>query len=378
MEYYNPVHIVAGERAVAQLPELLSTIAVPQSPVLLISRGSDFLTSPVYRKLLASLENWQVHSLAFTVSNPDVRDIAALLPTFKDRLFSCIIAIGGGSVMDTAKTLALALPARISDAAELRSFISAGQYDKLMPIPWIGIPTTAGTGSEVTPWATVWDRECECKMSCSYTGNFAKIALLDPDFTKSCPLSLTVSSALDAVCHAAESYWSRHTNEISRLYALKAIGLIRDNLEALVGQPDDEQLRLTVAKASLYAGLAFSNTRTTVCHSVSYPLTEKFGVPHGIAAALTLAEFMSFNQDAIVDFDSLLQAFGAFSVQNVSQWLQAMMRLGGFGPTLRSYGLVKSDLDYIVAHAFTKGRADNNPVPVSKGAVQAVLQRIYE
>lgn len=377
MEYYNPVHIYADTNGAAHLAALATEYETPGASILLITRGMDFLQSSAYEAIKKALAPFTVIEEAISVSNPDVKDVAAMLDRVKGNTFSLIIAIGGGTVMDTAKTLAMALPAGISGTEELRDFIVKGTYTGLRPIPWVGVPTTAGTGSEVTSWATVWDRDKECKRSCSWIKNYAVAAVLDPAFTVTCPLGLTVSSALDAICHSTESFWSRHTNEVSQQYALLAIQHIRQHLEALTQDLHNMDLRLTIAKASLFAGLAFSNTKTTVCHSVSYPLTEKFGIPHGTAAVLTLGDFLAFNKPAISRYDELLQAFGCSSAADVKTWLYTMLQRGGFSTRLRDYGVTKDDLPYIVDHAFTKGRADNNPVPVTAEAVKQVLETIF-
>lgn len=376
MEFYNPVRIVAGTGSCSALPAYIGRICRGGN-ILLLTRGLDFLKSGAYGAVKKALDGYEIVEESLSVSNPDVADMAALMERVRQKPYGLIVAVGGGSVMDTAKTLALALPAHISGTAQLRRFITDGCYDGISPIPWIGIPTTAGTGAEVTPWATVWDREQSCKLSCSSAKNFAAMAVVDPIFTLTCPLSLSVSSALDAVCHSAESFWARHTNEISQHFALLAIGLIRRHLEELTHRLDDVALRLAVAKASTYAGLAFSNTKTTVCHSVSYPMTEKFGVPHGTAAALTLGDFLAFNKEAVSRYDELLGAFGCHSAGEVKDWIFRMLRLGGFPVQLREYGIARKDLGYIVDHAFTKGRADNNPVTVVPDDVRRLLERLF-
>ncbi len=377
MEFYNPVHIFADPGALADLGRIASRWARPGSRILLITRGMDFAESPVHRILTEALALYDVREEEFALSNPDVIDIAALLAKVRGRAYDLIIAVGGGSVMDAAKTLAAALHTDIASTDDLRRFIQQGETRPIPLTPWIGVPTTSGTGSEATPWATVWDREKECKMSFSHPDNFAAAAVIDPLCTVTCPLSLTISSALDAAAHATESYWSRRTSEVTRAFSLLAIRLIRTYLPALVASPRDESLRETIGKASLYAGLAFSNTKTTVCHSVSYPITEKFGVPHGAAVALTLGDFMAYNERAIPDLPALLAAWQCESPADVKEWIFAMLREGGFATTLRGCGIGEEDLPYITAHAFTKGRADNNPVPVTEEAVTAILRALY-
>lgn len=140
------------------------------------------MQSPAYEAVKQALSPFAVTEEAITVSNPDVKDVAAMLDRVKDQDYSLIIAFGGGTVMDTAKTLAMVIPAGVSGTAALRDFIVSGEYTGLQPIPWVGVPTTSGTGLEVTSWATVWDREKEFKRSCSWIRNYAVAAVLDPAF----------------------------------------------------------------------------------------------------------------------------------------------------------------------------------------------------
>lgn len=376
MEYCNPVHVVAGKGSLGGLGEHLEKIVPRGSSVLLITRGLDFTQSPVHAALRAALSNFEVREESFIVSNPDVEDVAALMMKVRGQKYDLIVAAGGGSVMDAAKTLAIALHQDLDGIEGLRQMIVEGTYGEGPFTPWVGIPTTAGTGSETTPWATIWDREMECKRSCVHPQNFAALAVVDPACTLTCPLGLSVSSALDAVAHATESFWSKGANEITQEFSLLSIRLIRDHLAEMAAHPNDENVREILGKASLYAGLAFSNTRTTVCHSVSYPITEKFGVPHGTAVAITLGDFLAFNQSAIPRYDELLGAFHANDANDVKSWIFSMLRAGRFGTSLGDFGIRKSDIPYIVSHAFTKGRADNNPIDVTAEDVTRILTNL--
>ena len=260
LKFYNPVRILAGHDGLEKLALYLGKTS-REKKILLLTRGMDFSQSPAGQALQQALAGHDVREEELTLSNPDVADMAAMLERVGGESYGLILAVGGGSVMDTAKTLALAIPAGIRGTEGLRAFIATEAYEAVRPVPWIGVPTTSGTGSEVTPWATVWDRERECKMSCSYTRNFAALAVVDPVFTLTCPVSLTISSALDALCHSTESFWARRTNEVSQTFALLSIGLIRRHLEDLAAHPNDAELRLLIGGGEMISRpLAFSGT----------------------------------------------------------------------------------------------------------------------
>ena len=206
---------------------------------------------------------------------------------------------------------------------------------------------------------------------------YAHTAIIDPTLTASLPKSLTASTALDALCHATEAYWSKNSNEISRVYSLEAINRIVNNFEKVLNHPTDVTLRKEIALGSLYAGLAFSNTRTTACHSISYPLTLELGMVHGIAASITLAKVMEINFDSIIENDKLLQAFGVSSCSEIQELIEHFHQLSGFSSKLRDYNANEEIIEKIAANAFTKGRMDNNPVALTKEDVTQILLSIY-
>lgn len=196
-----------------------------------------------------------------------------------------IIALGGGSVIDAAKVLA----SSNSGFAPVREYLETGAGEKRLGAnPIIAIPTTAGTGSEVTRWATVWDTKSQKKYSLSRHALYPTHAVIDPELMLELPRELTISTALDALSHALESIWNRNSNPVSANHAVFAATEIMKTLPKLVNDLQNLELRSRVARASLFAGLAFSNTRTALAHSVSYPITLKYQVPHGLACSFSL------------------------------------------------------------------------------------------
>jgi phosphonate metabolism-associated iron-containing alcohol dehydrogenase len=196
-----------------------------------------------------------------------------------------IIALGGGSVIDAAKVLA----SSNNGFGPVREYLETTRgEDKLGAYPIIAIPTTAGTGSEVTKWATVWDTESQKKYSLSLQTLYPTHAIIDPELMLELPKALTISTGLDALSHALESIWNRNSNPVSANHAVFAATEIIAVLPKLVNDLDNLELRSRIAKASLFAGLAFSNTRTALAHSVSYPITLKYKVPHGLACSFSL------------------------------------------------------------------------------------------
>ncbi len=308
-------------------------------------------------------------------ANPDITDLYRVLNTLGKQQFGCILAIGGGSCMDLAKAVCafhgLIPPEKLS-ADRVREIIQNRKYEdgRIRP-DIIVLPTTAGTGSEVTRWATVWDQVKGEKLSVEMESLFPKAALVVPEFTALMPEKLTLSTGLDALSHAMEAFWAVRRTPLSQALALQAIGDIRDALPRALQNPCDFDARQAMCTASLTAGLAFSITRTTACHAISYPLTLLHGVPHGFAAALTLNGVMMLNRAAVPEISRIENVF--LSAGGFHLWIEKVSK--GIQPlTLSAFGIAANDIAGISEKSFTKGRMDNNPVSFSQEDIQTLLQ----
>jgi alcohol dehydrogenase class IV len=374
--YYNPVKILIDRIDVIE--SVLNNLNPQVKNIVLLTRGGDFSQSQSGQTISKCIEKFEVQKIEVEISNPDIEDLFSLYTQIKNFDYQCIIGIGGGSVLDLSKSLSALKNMEIDSTSTLRSVIENKSYvENQHIVPWIGVPTTSGTGSEVTCWATIWDRARGVKLSIDSKSLYANTAIIDAALTLTLPNKLTASTALDALCHATEAYWSKNSNEISRVYSLEAIKRIVNNLEKVLDQPKEIQLRNELALGSLYAGLAFSNTRTTACHSISYPLTLALGIDHGVAASLTLAKVMELNLEAIIEKDQLFQAFGVNHLEEIQQFIERIYRLSGFQSKLKDYNANPEIIESIAENAFTKGRMDNNPIALTKKDVTQILMSIY-
>lgn len=239
--------------------------------------------------------------VATTAGTPAVvvRDVEAN-PNFKGLKLACrtfgaainppevIVAFGGGSVIDTAKALAVSL----GDFSNVQDILQGRGGARAKATPIIAVPTTSGTGSEVTCWATIWDTEAGKKYSLNRPDLYPEHAIVDPGTSLGVPRNLTLATGLDALSHALESLWNVNANPVSANHAVFAASELLDALPKLLVRLDDIRLRARVAQASLFAGLAFSNTKTALAHSLSYYLTLHHGTVHGIACSFTLPAVM--------------------------------------------------------------------------------------
>jgi len=234
--------------------------------------------------------------------------------------------------------------------------------------PLVLVPTTAGTGSEVTSFATVYVDEV--KYSLDHPSVRADLSIVDPDLTASCPAEVAYSGALDALAHATESLWSLRSTASSRQLARDALPVLVAGLAA----PLDTSSRASLSVAATRAGLAIDQTRTTGGHAFAYPLTARFGVPHGVACALNLVWLLPFTA-ARLDADCQDPRGVAFvrrrldEIEPAGSGLAGLMAGAGFSPWLGDHGVREDDLPWLVSAALEHGRSTNGPVRLDPAAV---------
>lgn len=333
-DYFNPVRIKFGAGVLTRIDEALG------------ERRALLVTSPGFMKRGLPERIYRLTAKVVMVVSapptPAFPDLQALYKDVKYGDFDVIVGIGGGSVLDTAKVLSLAHKAPAFSLVE--SLIREGSarvkhYEGLTPV--IAVPTTAGTGSEVTPWATVWDREEKRKYSLHLANLWCEQALCDPELTLTMAKALTIQTALDALSHSLEAVWNKNANPVSTEFAVTAAGKIMRNLPRLVQNPDDLELRAEIMQAALFAGLAFSNTQTAIAHALSYYLTMRKGIPHGIACSFTLPGIIEVIKGRYPEVDSSLQRiFG--TVSGIK--LLSLYKELDISPEFAGYGIGENDL----------------------------------
>lgn len=353
-EFYNPVHIVSGAGAAMDLPRQFRG-----DGRLLVITTPGFKRRGDLDRVLRTFAGRALFVSDEVTPNPDLRDLEAQLERLAASDVREILAIGGGSVLDSAKVFAVGLA---GEKFSLRAYLLEGQ-----PLParratrLVCVPTTAGTGSEVTPFATVWDLQTKKKLSLSGDVVFPDVAVLDPELTWSVPREVTVATGLDAITQAFEATWSRRANPVSMALAVQSIRLGLETLPKLQNRLDDKQLRSVMLNASLLAGLAISRSRTALCHSMSYPITAEFGVPHGLACGFTLPEVYAYNREIdAVRFEALASALGYADASALHARLLALMKELQVGAMLRAYVGNGAGLPLLAPRMLTPGRADNN------------------
>jgi alcohol dehydrogenase class IV len=332
------------------------------------------------------LKNYEVHQFCEFTVNPKIEDIIRGISKLADVDYDTVIAVGGGSTIDTAKAVNFlrahpsALKTLGHDSKDIGTPIAAK--------PLIAIPTTAGSGSQATHFCVIYiDRQ---KHSLAHESILPKVAIVDADLTMSLPETTTAVSALDALSQAIESYWSINSTDISKQFSTSSIDLIVKNIPEGVTNPTIST-RLDLAKAAHLAGKAINITKTTAPHSISYFLTAYFGIPHGQAVGVTLPSLLVFNantdKEDVVDkrgaeyvrnnISELCRFLGTGSADEAAGRITQLIRKIGLETRLAKLGLSKKDIEPMVASSFSSNRMKNNPRLLTKKKLRNLLEQIY-
>ena len=307
-----------------------------------------------------------------SLANPNIHLVEDVLERIEKP--ELIVAVGGGSSIDLAKAISALYEYKDEDILGLLK--SKKYLENSNHIPFIAVPTTAGTGSECTKWATIWDFDNNKKYSADAEFLYPKESWLVPELTQTMNEKMTLATGLDALAHAMESYWSVPSNSYTRVLARDSINVIQKYLPLALNDLDNLEYRKQMLMGSFFAGLAFSNTRTTACHSISYPLTMLFNINHGFSAAVTLYEVLNRNWEYVKEKDLFLKAFEADDLDDIKEWFDNVS--GDIQKlNLSSFGIKKEEIPDIVKLATTGGRMDNNPINFNEKEIEDILISIY-
>ncbi len=311
--------------------------------------------------------------------NPLYEDVCKGIDLFQITKCNSILAVGGGSAIDVAKCIKLAVLAKEGNAALIPPLVNTRVECDGSKIPFIAIPTTAGTGSESTHNAVMYYEGA--KQTVTNDGVLPDYAILEPSVLKTLPLYQKKCTMMDALCQGIESWWSVNSTEESYEYSRKAIELIMANWRKYIYE-NDVEAAANIMLAANYGGRAINITATTAAHAMSYKLTSLYGLPHGHAVAVCLPEiwnYMISNPDKCIDsrgkqylsvvFEEIAQAMGFNDVSSAPKMVQDMMdKMSLQRPAAKD---VVSELDLLV-HSVNPVRLKNNPVFLSEEVIRDI------
>ncbi|ADU29609.1 iron-containing alcohol dehydrogenase [Evansella cellulosilytica] len=362
--YELPTAIEFGNGAVRTLANHIKTLGGSKA-LLVTDPGVE--KAGVTQKLIDVLKG---NDVPFTVYNdiepdPHIDGVMTARDIARKEECDCVIGVGGGSALDTAKAVGL----MIVNEGHIRDYVGINLVPK-KGAPVIAIPTTAGTGSELTIWSVMSDKEANAKLSVGSPFNCPDLALCDPELTVTLPANLTASTGMDALTHALESYVNKATQPISEGMSLQSMRMVAQSLRTAVAQGDHLQARYDMLLASLIAAMAFNPTRLGLSHALAIPLGAHFRIPHGTVNAILLPEVMKYNLPGnLTKYKEIAKLFdmpvdGLSPRQAAEQSVIAVQQLKedvGIFETLSDYGVTEEDLDYIAKEAMLSGNVPVNP-----------------
>jgi len=307
--------------------------------------------------------------------DPDIALVERMTEFARAKKTDLLIAIGGGSAIDATKAVRVLL----SEGGVITDYEGMDKITKTT-VPMIAIPTTSGTGSEVTSFSIVSDHARKRKMVLAGRAIAADVALVDPLLTLSMPKSVTASTGMDAMTHAIEAALSTIATPLTDLNAYKAISLIYRYLPKAVCSPEDIEARSKVMLGSLFAGIAFNSAILGLAHAIAHPLGAVCGLPHGLANAIVLPEVVAFNGRAVPEkVIAIGHAIGLtgdqLSVDSVVDALTHLNREIGI-PSLSQAGITAEQFDEIAELTLQEVSLFTNPAPVTLLDVKAVLAAV--
>jgi lactaldehyde reductase len=315
--------------------------------------------------------------------NPTVENVKNGMTSLQSSKADFLIAVGGGSSIDTAKAMSLiAANPDFSDVKSLEGFGVA----KNPPIPLIAVPTTAGTASEVTTTFIITDEEAVKKMVCGDPKVIPIMAIVDPELMATMPKGLTAATGMDALTHAIEGYLTPGAWDMTEMFVLRSIELIAQNLEKAVNDPKDMQARQGMALGQYLAGMGFANAGLGVVHSMAHTLGAFYDIPHGIANAVLLPAVMAFNAPATGEkYRAIAKAMGVSDVDGMSldearlEAVKAVKTLSehiSIPSGLTQLGVKEADLDKLAASAVKDVCTYGNPRPVTEVELITIYQSL--
>lgn len=367
-DYHVPTRILGGAGAIAQLPAELDRYGL-SNPLVITDAG--IRAAGILEAVEAALarQGRTVEVFDGIASDPTTDSVEEAARMLREGGHDGVIALGGGSPLDAAKAAAAV-------ATSKRPVLELVGPEKIEidPLPVIAVPTTAGTGSEVTRFCVLSDPASHRKVSISSMRVLPALAILDPQLTTGLPAPLTAATGFDALAHAIESYGSVWNNPIAEGHARNAVSLIGRHLLRAVEEPTDISARAGMLAASCIAELAANSTRLGLTHALAVPLGAAHAIPHGVAVALILPQMCAYNEETEPErYGELARLLspGAASLEQAVRELRDAVRLR---TRLADWKVTEADFDPIVDVALGSDNTQTNPRAADAAALTDLLR----
>ena len=370
-DFHAPTRVVFGPGSLNKLGELARELG--DTRVLLVTDpGLEEAGHP--QRAMESLREAGLEGFLFdgVEQNPTDKHVEAGVAFARPFKIDLIVSVGGGSSMDCAKGINFIL----SNGGTMADYRGFGKATKPM-LPSIGIPATAGTGSEAQSFALIADEKTHMKMACGDRKAAFQTAILDPEVTVSQPAKVTAITGIDALSHALESFVTTKRNPVAQMFAREAWQLLEGNLEKVLKDPTDIEARGAMQMGAFLAGTAIENSMLGATHACANPLTAHYGVTHGIAIGILLPHVVRFNAAAVADLYQELAEVSTFpeaagnghaghAAERLAERITALLRRAGLPTTLSECGVSPGILPVLADEANQQWTARFNPRPVNE------------
>ena len=375
-DFHPRTRVIFGAGAVEQLGQLARELNFRRT-LLVADRG--LAASGHFAEALAPLRMAGIEVAAFHDFdiNPDTRMVEAGRAFAAPLQIDSIIGLGGGSSLDCAKGINFLL----TNGGRMKDYLGYGRATRPL-LPMIGVPTTAGTGSEAQTYALISDAQTHVKLACGDSKAAFRVALLDPALTVSQPQGITATSGFDAIAHAVETFVTTKRNALSEVFSREAWRLLELNYERVLAQPADLEARGAMQLGACFAGMAIENSMLGATHACANPLTAHYGTAHGAVIAMLLPSVVRWNGAVVAArYAELLKLSTANArsgvldpTERLAQRLEQLTMAGGLHSSLRAAGVRQPDLSMLAREAAEQWTGRFNPRPFDLAGALEVYQ----
>jgi alcohol dehydrogenase class IV len=365
-----PAKIVFGRGCIQQLARSVRAFG---STALVVTGKRGLRSAGLQGGILGHLEANGIAARLFAEveSDPSLGTVERGVAAATAHGVDVVVGIGGGSALDAAKAVAIA----VTQPESVRAY-HAGREIQRDGLPFIAVPTTAGTGAEITRNAVLTDERRKLKLSLRGERMIAKVALLDPELTVSLPPEMTAHSGMDALTQAIEAYLTREPNPVSDALALRACEVIHRNLATAVANGTDLPAREAMLLGSLLSALAFSNSGLGAVHGLAHPLGARLGIPHGLACAVLLPHVMELNLGVRRQrLAELAACFGRSQAEEALAEAKSLLTAVGIPASLRNRGLAEELFPTLIAESRGSSMS-KNPCDPTDEDLWRILERL--
>ena len=344
--WFNPTKVNFGVGGLGKLRSIVDDIAGPDSRVFLVTGRHSLRAQGTLQRVLDDLGETRVTLFDKASPFPSPELVDSALEECRAAGAHLVVAIGGGSPLDLGKAVSILM----THEGTSREYGLGERTLQRRGIPFIAVPTTSGSSSEVTPFAALWDMEARRSMRFGSPLSFPAVAIVDPELTLSMPKALAAATGMDAFTSAFEAYWSLESEPLADVIELEVIRLFTANLERSCIQGDSES-RSWCALAATMSGIAYSNSRPNGCHAIGNPLTLFWGAEHGQAVGITLASLLAWNAPAISrKLPALWEAMGVKNLRDATNRITQIIEKCGLETRLSALGVGEDGMETLLDH----------------------------